>query len=202
MIRRSAVHVDLNAVVGTVEADDIPGEITERTSGDGAITVVRTKFIIKQKDPVAGGTGRLHIGVGRIAGTDEITVDRIEISLRQIVLLAQISAPDERGAHITMRGHITINLAAGRGAVARRTVKHARHHALIIPRIHKCSQTDLFELGNAIGVAGAFARRRQCRQQHGGEDGDDRDHHQEFYERKSTGSGNGSLFHFLRSLSF
>ncbi|MPM79165.1 hypothetical protein SDC9_126198 [bioreactor metagenome] len=50
---------------------------------------------------------------------------------------------------------------------------HGRDVILALAGVDELRQTDLFEFVDAVGIAGAFPRRRQCREQHGRQNGDD-----------------------------
>ena len=59
-----------------------------------------------------------------------------------------------------------------------------KKHALIIVRIEDAGAACLFELIQASGGLRPFPRLVERRQQHGGENGDDRDNDQKFDKRK------------------
>ena len=64
----------------------------------------------------------------------------------------------------------------------------------IVHGVDSGRQGNLFEIGQAAGAPGPLARRRQRRQQHRSQNGDDRDHNQEFYEGE-----NRPMLHFFPS---
>ena len=53
-------------------------------------------------------------------------------------------------------------------------------------RIDRQSKSGLFEVAHATDRGGALSRLIQRRQQHGGQDGDDRDHDEEFDQGKNV----------------
>ncbi|MPN55015.1 hypothetical protein SDC9_202694 [bioreactor metagenome] len=77
--------------------------------------------------------------------------------------------------------------AAGQGSAVGRS---SGNIAVIVVAVHHGRLADLAQQVDAAGVAGAFAGRRQRWQQHRRQNGDDRDHDQEFNERKTFFHGN------------
>ena len=61
-----------------------------------------------------------------------------------------------------------------------------RHGVVIVACVHECRRADLFQIGLAAGGLGFVARLRQRRQQHGRQNGDDRDDDEQFNQRKAS----------------
>jgi len=54
----------------------------------------------------------------------------------------------------------------------------------VVAGIHEFGSADLLEFADTSGIARPFTRRRQCRQQHGSQDGDDGDYNQKLDQCK------------------
>ncbi|MPN53934.1 hypothetical protein SDC9_201603 [bioreactor metagenome] len=70
----------------------------------------------------------------------------------------------------------------------------------MVVRIHQVGGTDLFQFVDAIRSPGAFAGGGQRRQQHCGQNRDDRDYHQEFYQGEFLFLQHDSVILLLRGL--
>ena len=70
---------------------------------------------------------------------------------------------------------------------------------LIVPGIHRVAQAELPQIVDTLAAVGAFLGRRQRGQQHGGQDRDDGDYHEQFDQGKCLFSGTHGeniQFHF------
>ncbi|MPN50058.1 hypothetical protein SDC9_197684 [bioreactor metagenome] len=64
-------------------------------------------------------------------------------------------------------------------------VAFAVKHASAVGQIHMVGLHDLLEVGGTVGTPGRFTRPAERREQHGGKNGDDGDHHEQFNQRKN-----------------
>ena len=71
-----------------------------------------------------------------------------------------------------------------RGIIARIIPPGIGHLIAIIVSVHRHRDADLFEITDALGSRRLGLRPRQCGQQHSGENGDNRDDHQQLNQRE------------------
>ncbi|MPM38880.1 hypothetical protein SDC9_85511 [bioreactor metagenome] len=170
--RQSIVEIEPVGAAGIVAADQLARGGVDRAGQRRGPGGVRTPPDVGNFGGVVPDRGRRRV-VGSVAGALGIAFELLLLVAGDggiVVGRAEIVADDQlvnRACGFAGGGAVIV------GALA---VDIERDIALIGVGVHEVGQSDLLELVDAVGAAGAFARRRQGRQQHRRQNRDDCDH--------------------------
>ncbi|MPM45405.1 hypothetical protein SDC9_92092 [bioreactor metagenome] len=177
VVEIAGIAVGIDEVAGVILAHDGAGVVVDVARRDRAAEVGDSTGVVEDEQ-IVRRMGAVEVGDIRRALEGQPVIAFV------FGLGGEVAALDQP----LLRSAAAAVVALEEGCAG--TVVGGGDPVLVVGRIHEIGDSDLLELVQTGGAAGAFAGGGQRRQQHGREDGDDSDYDQKFDQGEV-------LFHFF-----